>query len=146
MRNTKTSSPSNDTGNTKLANAMLGLNKPTKRNLTRDELMTFIIDQSRKVKNFKFDLCHDIRKVMNYAYDFEGMRDENGELITDTPIYKEYVWQFRDSGTFLWDIENKEQINHVREHMGVIEEYKLRVTKNCDYLHNVPFAEITKIK
>ena len=113
-------------------------------NLTRDELAKFMFDQSNKIEMYNFDLCHDIAQIVNYSYDFKNYSNDRGQIITNTPVVKQYYFYVRKTGTYLLDVGDpcNESMKHT---LGYDDKYKISIIPNCDYLYNVKFAQITQI-
>jgi len=112
------------------------------KNLDRTEFTIFFLKQNRKIKNYKFDLFHDINTIMNFAYNHNNYRDKSGQIVTDKPIYKSYFWYIREQGTHLIETHDKETIDAVEKAFKTTEKFELTITANCDYLHNVPFCQV----
>ena len=114
--------------------------------LNRDEFAKFIFNQNTKIKNYNFDLFHDIAKIVNFAYDSNNYRNEFKEIISDKPVKKEYNFYVKSLGSWLFDKENISSIKHIEKDSDYLNKYEITIIPNCDYLYNTEFATIKKIK
>ena len=114
-------------------------------NFTRDQFAKFLFSQNRKIKNYNFDLLHDIKQIMNFAYNRENTADENGQTITNRPIEKSFFFFVRESGTWLVDEENTETLQSIEKSFNHIEKFKITIIANCDYFYKTPFAKVQKL-
>lgn len=106
------------------------------KNLTRDQFAKFMFEQFDIIKSYKFDILHDISKIINFAYDLENQK------FSDAPIKKTFVFLVRESGTYLIDAENVEFISDCKKVFNNLFEYKITICSNCDYFYNETFAQI----
>ena len=113
--------------------------------LKRDELAKFFFSQSEKIKNYNFDLCHDIAKIVNYAYNADNYRGEDGQLITNRPVRKDFFFFVGEYGSWLVDSENVDLLNSIENNRDYLDKYLMTITINCDYLFNEEFAKIVKL-
>ena len=114
------------------------------KEMTKDDLAIFMAYKLLKIKNYNFDVFYDIAFIVNQANVMH--RDQYGQIITNVPCEYKYTWFLRDTGSYLLhdkDTTTKEHLNKVFDHHS---EYQITITSNCDYLHNVPFAKVTKLK
>ena len=116
------------------------------KKLTNDQFAKFMFAQSEKINNYNFDLFHDIRDIVNYCYNCDNYRDETRQIITNKPVIKTYIFFVRPMGTYLFDVNDISNINHVENNCEVINKYKIEITLNHSYLYNEEFAKVTKLK
>jgi len=114
--------------------------------LNRDQLVKFFFDQNKKIENYNFDLFHDIAKIVNYAYNSDNYRDTNGQIETNKPVLKEYIFFVRKLGSWLFDSDNLSMINQVNKDNDYLNKYEITIIANCDYLLNIDFATIKQLK
>jgi len=107
--------------------------------LTRDQFAKFMFAQSDKIESYNFDLMHDIKTIVTHAYDSSNFRDSEQQLITDRVVSKDWYLAVRKFGSNLFESFADADIK------GYISKYKITINLNCDYFHNVEFAEITEL-
>lgn len=115
-------------------------------NFTISQFINFFEEESKTVQNYKSDLWHDIKSIMNFAYHSEDKFYKSGRVITDKPVSMRYIWLIRVNGTHLIPEESTQLIQFVRNAMGVQKEFKITITANSDYLSGVPFAKVERLK
>lgn len=113
--------------------------------MTPDQFALFIFGQTEIVKNYTFDLCHDIARITNYAYNPDNYRNEHGRIETTKPIKKTFYFFVRDTGTFLFEDGEDKRISHVEEQKYYTQKFKIILTPNHYYLLNESFAEVTTL-
>lgn len=105
-------------------------------NYTQDQLARFI---ARKllttVKRYNFDLFYDIKRIVDNLQEVRH--------ISDKPQQKEYFLMLRHTGSDFVQKDNTYFDNYYNNNKEV---YRMLFTFNCDYMHNIPFCQVTKIK
>ena len=115
------------------------------RKMNRDNFAKFIFSKNETIKQYNFDLFHDIAKIIKYAYNSDNYRNENQEIITNKEVVKEYIFYVREQGTHLVDASDSKTITHLDLVFNYVEKFKIVIVANCDYLHNIEFAEVTNL-
>mgnify|MGYP003629921806 FL=1 len=114
---------------------------------SQDQLVDFFFEQGKKIKNYKFDLFYDIAKIVNYSKDVNNYRDEYGQIITNKPVEKKYIFLIRETGTYLIEKEDTETIKSVERAFSedAHQKYEIVIIPNSSYLFDRSFCEISKL-